>query len=377
MARDDYGRSGRARQGRWDAQRDAANESGREASGYGRDAGYGREPRSRDSREFGEHERYGGRSARGGHGGERDYPGQGGYASADRDRSSRGYPAGGRDVDFDEEYDALPDEGYTRAMGNPDTEWGAGAGGGYGRSGDYGHRGGTGRWGGAPSGQTPDENERYDRERYERGFRAGSSEYGGYGESSGYSNMGESNLGGGGFGRGRDAERDRGSSHGHDYGRGDAERGAGARDYGMRPYDDREARPNHSGRGPKNYRRSDERITEEINEALTRHRDIDATEIEVRCEAGVVTLAGTIDSKHAKRLAEDLAEDVSGVRDVNNELRVQRGESNPNSHETRIASDREVPRTTARETGTAGTRGSTTTEGKAARGRARNPETTK
>jgi hypothetical protein len=180
--------------------------------------------------------------------------------------------------------------------------------------------------------------------------------------------MGEANLGGGGFGRGRDAERD--------YGRGHADRGAGSRDYGVRPYDDRDSRPNHAGRGPKNYRRSDERITEEINEALTRHRDIDATEIEVRCEAGVVTLTGTVDSRHAKRLAEDLAESASGVHDVKNELRVERGDATRSPDESRVASDREVTRTTAREAGPSGSRGSTT-ERKTAKGRTRNSETTK
>src|SRR5688572_4385571 len=38
-------------------------------------------------------------------------------------------------------------------------------------------------------------------------------------------------------------------------------------------------RGNFSGRGPRNYKRSDERIQEDINEQLTRHPMIDATEI--------------------------------------------------------------------------------------------------
>ena len=41
---------------------------------------------------------------------------------------------------------------------------------------------------------------------------------------------------------------------------------------------------NFSGRGPKGYRRSDERIAEEVSEALARHPDIDASDIEVRVE---------------------------------------------------------------------------------------------
>jgi len=61
-------------------------------------------------------------------------------------------------------------------------------------------------------------------------------------------------------------------------------------------------------RCPKGYRRSDERIQEEINDRLTEHGDIDATEIMVKVNGGVATLTGTVDDRNAKRLAEDLAE---------------------------------------------------------------------
>ncbi|MDQ3949882.1 MAG: BON domain-containing protein [Gemmatimonadota bacterium] len=59
------------------------------------------------------------------------------------------------------------------------------------------------------------------------------------------------------------------------------------------------------------------------NDALTRHPDIDATDIEVRVQNGEVSLAGAVDDKYAKRLAEDIAEACSGVTDVRNELRVR------------------------------------------------------
>lgn len=78
-----------------------------------------------------------------------------------------------------------------------------------------------------------------------------------------------------------------------------------------------------TGRGPKGYRRSDERIQEDICERLTRHPDIDASEIEIRVKDGEVTLTGTVDQRHCKRMAEDIAENISGVRDVRNEIRVQ------------------------------------------------------
>jgi osmotically-inducible protein OsmY len=82
-----------------------------------------------------------------------------------------------------------------------------------------------------------------------------------------------------------------------------------------------------AGRGPKGYKRADDRIREDVNEELTRNPDIDATDIEVKVESGEVTLTGTVDERRTKRLAEDLAERCSGVREVHNQLRVNRGQA--------------------------------------------------
>jgi hypothetical protein len=79
----------------------------------------------------------------------------------------------------------------------------------------------------------------------------------------------------------------------------------------------------HAGRGPRGYQRSDERIQEELHERLTAHGHIDATDIECRVSRGEVTLGGFVDSRGAKRAAGDLAEDIYGVRQVNNQLRVR------------------------------------------------------
>jgi len=76
------------------------------------------------------------------------------------------------------------------------------------------------------------------------------------------------------------------------------------------------------GGAPKGYRRSDERIQEDINDQLTQHGDIDATEIMVKVSSGVLTLTGTVEDRSAKRIAEDLAESVSGVQEVQNQLKV-------------------------------------------------------
>jgi hypothetical protein len=101
--------------------------------------------------------------------------------------------------------------------------------------------------------------------------------------------------------------------------------GLGSYSGGMGMYGARE-RGRFTGRGPKGWQRSDERIREDINERLTDHPDIDAYEIDVQVKSGDVTLTGSVDDRYAKRLAEDVAESVSGVREVHNQLRVQQGQ---------------------------------------------------
>lgn len=83
----------------------------------------------------------------------------------------------------------------------------------------------------------------------------------------------------------------------------------------------------HRGRGPKSYRRSDERIKEDINDRLTDYAYLDASDIEVEVSNGEAILTGTVDSRYAKRMAEDIAENVSGVAHIENRLRIkQQGE---------------------------------------------------
>ena len=79
----------------------------------------------------------------------------------------------------------------------------------------------------------------------------------------------------------------------------------------------------HRGRGPKGYKRSDDRIREDVCDRLTDDPRVDASEIEVSVAGCEVTLSGTVDSREAKRRAEDCAERVSGVTHVQNNLRVQ------------------------------------------------------
>ena len=85
-----------------------------------------------------------------------------------------------------------------------------------------------------------------------------------------------------------------------------------------------DARGGHRGRGPKNYTRSDDRIKEDVNDRLTDYNYLDASDIEVDVKNSEVILSGAVDSRYEKRLAEDIAESVTGVRNVENRLRIRR-----------------------------------------------------
>ncbi len=78
----------------------------------------------------------------------------------------------------------------------------------------------------------------------------------------------------------------------------------------------------HRGRGPQGYRRSDERINEDVHERLTEDPHLDASAITVGVRDGEVTLTGTVDSRDAKHHAEHLVEHLGGVGHVQNNLRV-------------------------------------------------------
>ncbi len=133
---------------------------------------------------------------------------------------------------------------------------------------------------------------------------------GGYGagtyESGNWSSQQGSGYGGTSTGEGRRGSLDRGSEYG--YGR-------------STPW----AVGNFAGRGPRSYQRSDDRIREDVNERLTADPRVDASDIDVRVQNGEVFLSGTVDDRRTRRLAEEIIEDLPGVRDVRNDLRVDRG----------------------------------------------------
>jgi hypothetical protein len=81
---------------------------------------------------------------------------------------------------------------------------------------------------------------------------------------------------------------------------------------------------NHFGKGPKGYQRSDMRIKDEACEILTRDWELDASDIEVDVEDRCLILRGEVASRDDKRLAEALVEDISGIDDVQNQLKIKK-----------------------------------------------------
>ena len=86
---------------------------------------------------------------------------------------------------------------------------------------------------------------------------------------------------------------------------------------------ERDYEHDHRGRGPRGYTRSDERIREDVCDRLSQDPRVDATDVDVKVSSGEVSLTGHVDSRMARRRAEDCAETISGVRHVQNNLRVQ------------------------------------------------------
>lgn len=98
------------------------------------------------------------------------------------------------------------------------------------------------------------------------------------------------------------------------------------------------------GRSTKGYRRSDERIKEDVNDRLSDDYYLDASDVEVAVENAEVTLTGTVKRRSEKRRAEDLAEAVSGVTNVENRLRVK--QSSYGDYNSNTSIDTRTPGTT-------------------------------
>jgi osmotically-inducible protein OsmY len=83
-----------------------------------------------------------------------------------------------------------------------------------------------------------------------------------------------------------------------------------------------ETRSTFRGIGPRNYRPSDDRIREKISDLFYDHPYLDASGVEVSVQNGEVLLVGFVADRYEKRLAEHLAEKVSGTENVENRLKI-------------------------------------------------------
>jgi hypothetical protein len=73
---------------------------------------------------------------------------------------------------------------------------------------------------------------------------------------------------------------------------------------------------------PAPHTHHDDQIHDDICARLSQATEIDASQIEVDVEAGVVTLRGRVEDREMKSAAADLAERVPGVTRVHNRLHV-------------------------------------------------------
>jgi osmotically-inducible protein OsmY len=167
-------------------------------------------------------------------------------------------------------------------------------------------------------------------------YRPQGGSYGGYGnyqqQPSQYGGRGVQNQGGmygqGGYDEGMHGQGGMQHRYGSQGYQGWGQGAGGSRPqgmgYGQQGMQGREGMrwQSHRGKGPQGYTRSDERIREAVCEALTEDHNVDATHIDVTVRNGEVILAGTVEDRMQKRMAEDTVEQIAGVKDVQNQIRV-------------------------------------------------------
>lgn len=96
--------------------------------------------------------------------------------------------------------------------------------------------------------------------------------------------------------------------------------------YTAEPRDSYAGYPRPVGKPPKGYVRSDDRIREDICEALAAHGH-DWSDVEVQVSSGEVTLTGSVPDRRQKYDAEHLADGIRGVSEVTNQIRVKSARS--------------------------------------------------
>jgi osmotically-inducible protein OsmY len=229
------------------------------------------------------------------------YSGQGGgYGQSGQGRYRQGgYGQGG--------YRRSPGQGEYGQGGWQDESAGSGHGQGFGRGG-YGQGG---------SGQGQGGQGSYGQGGYDQGsFGQGSYGQGSYGPGSyGQGSYGQGSYGQGGYGQGQGSYGQAGSGT-QDW---SSSSGRGAQRW---------------GRGPKGYKRSDERLKEDICERLMQSYQVDAGEVSVEVQTGKVTLDGTVPERRMKHVIEDIVDACPGVQDIDNRVRVARGDPSASANDS-------------------------------------------
>jgi osmotically-inducible protein OsmY len=265
------------------------------------------------------------------YGSQREF-GQGG-ASSDYYSGRQGYRSQGA---FGSEYNTYGrNQGYGEGYGLSRSQQSRGQGGSQSQFGGRGDYDSSSRYGGESAG------------------------FGGRGTTGSYTDQGEMS----GYGGRELSTQQYGSSSSGRYGTSPGQYGYGGYGAGSST-----GTSGYRGVGPKNYTRSDERITEELNERLTDDDDLDAGDITVRVSGGKVTLEGTVDQRWMKHRAEDIADSCSGVKEVDNRIQVSArssslgqtsGSSLGSSSTSRTGTTGSTGTTTTGTTGTTGSSGTT------------------
>jgi osmotically-inducible protein OsmY len=138
----------------------------------------------------------------------------------------------------------------------------------------------------------------------------------------------------------RDADTDRNERSWWDRTRDEVSSWFGDDDAERRRDRDHRSSASHKGKGPRGYTRSAERIKEDVCERLSDDPFVDASDIEIRMEDTEVILAGMVHSRQEKRRAEDLVDSISGVTNVQNQLRIAKSEYTTASDVRNSDSDR-------------------------------------
>jgi osmotically-inducible protein OsmY len=76
--------------------------------------------------------------------------------------------------------------------------------------------------------------------------------------------------------------------------------------------------------GPKGYQRSDDRIREQMVERFM-ESDVELQDVECDVKDGIVSLSGTVKSRHCRHELENIADSVWGVKEVNNNIKIKSG----------------------------------------------------